>query len=65
VYFTLASVWGFLSGCVGLLAGIGVAARPPLLDSFLAVSFLTAGLVAVGGGIVASRAYREASRKLG
>ena len=57
IYFGAASLWGF-AAAIGAIFG---ASDPPaeLTGSFLAL-LLLAALVALGGGLVAASAYREA-----
>jgi hypothetical protein len=60
LYFTLASVWGFLTGAAAILAGLAATGRSltlgPTVGSLLAFSTV----VALLGGVVAARAYRGA-----
>lgn len=65
VYFLLASAWGFVTGTTavaGLLAAVG---RPLTLEPRSAVALAGAGVVALVGGVVASRAYRETRSRVG
>jgi hypothetical protein len=63
VYFTLASVWGFMTGTAAILGSLAAAGRPltlgPRVGTVLAVSIF----VALFGGFVAARAYREIAEK--
>ena len=63
VYFSLASLWGFLVGTVTLLFGFSLAGRQLELSPVAVVAMSAAIVLAVGGGLVSSRAYREASRR--
>jgi len=61
VYFALASTWGFLSGTVGLLIVSGMVGRPLGLKPVVLSALGIAGVLAIAGGAVAARAYRDAS----
>ena len=63
VYFSLASLWGFLMGTVTLLFGFSLSGRRLELSPVAIVAMSAAIVLAVVGGMVASRAYREASRR--
>ena len=63
VYFRLASLWGFLIGTVMLLYGFSLSGRRLELSPVAIVAMSAAIVLAVVGGIVASRAYRAASRR--
>jgi len=63
VYFSLASLWGFLLGTVALLFGFSLTGRRLDLSPVAIVAMSAAVLLAVVGGMVASRAYREAARR--
>ena len=63
VYFSLASLWGFLVGTVTLLFGFSLSGRRLELSPVAIVAMSAAIVLAVVGGMVASRAYREASRR--
>ena len=63
VYFSLASLWGFLIGTVALLFGFSLAGRRLELSPVAIVALSASIILAVVGGMVASRAYREASRR--
>lgn len=62
-HFLLATLWGFTAGTAGVLVGLTASGRPPGLDGPIAAALGVAVLVALGGGGVASRAYREASQR--
>ena len=63
VYFSLASLWGFLMGTVTLLFGFSLGGRQLDLSPVAIVAMSAAIVLAIVGGVVASRAYREASRR--
>ena len=63
VYFSLASLWGFLIGTIALLFGFSLAGRRLELSPVAIVALSASIVLAVVGGMVASRAYREASRR--
>lgn len=63
VYFSLASLWGFLMGTVTILFGFTLGGRRLELSPVAIVAMSAAIVLAIVGGMVASRAYREASRR--
>jgi len=63
VYFSLASLWGFLIGTVALLFGFSLTGRRLALSPVAIAAMVASIVLAIVGGIVASRAYREASRR--
>jgi hypothetical protein len=63
VYFILASIWGFMSGTVALLASLVVLGQPLQLQTPVVLAMLIAALLALVGGVVAARAYREATQR--
>ncbi len=63
VYFSLASLWGFLMGTVTLLFGFSLGGRQLELSPVAIVAMSAAVVLAIVGGMVASRAYRDASRR--
>ena len=65
-YFVIASVWGFLSGAVGVGAALAVRGRPlGIEDPVVLLTLICAmGLALVGGAITAA-AYRAARRRAG
>ena len=63
VYFSLASLWGFLIGTATLLYGFSLAGHRLELSPVAIVALSASIILAVVGGLVASRAYREASRR--
>ena len=62
-YFSLASLWGFLIGTASLLYGFSLGGRRLELSPVAIVTMSVAALAAVVGGMIASRAYREAARR--
>jgi hypothetical protein len=62
LYFTLASLWGFVAGSGTILVGLAALGRPLRLDPTLTLVLAGAGGLALLGGFVASAAYRDASR---
>ncbi|HEX4823531.1 MAG TPA: hypothetical protein VFV19_04435 [Candidatus Polarisedimenticolaceae bacterium] len=63
-YFSAAALWGFLVGILALLAAMqaeGAASARPGLN--VAGYLAPAAIIAVIGGAVISRAYREAKRR--
>ncbi|NIM00410.1 MAG: hypothetical protein GTN89_06005, partial [Acidobacteria bacterium] len=62
-YFSLASLWGFLMGTVTLLFGFTLGGKRLDMSPVAIVAMSAAIVVAIVGGIVASRAYREATRR--
>ena len=63
VYFSLASLWGFLIGTATLLFGFSLGGVRVDLSPAAIIAMSAAVILAVVGGGVASRAYREASRR--
>ena len=63
-YFSMAAFWGFLIGTVAVLAGLVALGRPLRLAPIVAFVLIGAAIVAVVGGLIASLAYREASKRL-
>lgn len=59
----MASLWGFLIGTATLLFGFSLSGRQLELTPVAIVAMSAAVVLAVVGGMVASRAYREASRR--
>lgn len=62
-YFSLASLWGFLIGTATLLFGFSLGGTRLDLSPVAIVSMTAAVVLAVFGGMIAARAYREASRR--
>jgi len=63
VYFSLASLWGFVSGTVAVLAGLTLADRPLQAEPTNVGLILGAAALAVVGGLLAATAYRDAARR--
>ena len=63
LYFTLASLWGFLVGTAGLLIGFSSRGVPLDLGPVAILALSAASILAVVGGMIASRAYSEAARR--
>lgn len=63
VYFSLASLWGFLIGTATLLYGFSLAGHRLELSPVAIVVMSAAVVLAVVGGVITARAYREASRR--
>lgn len=63
LYFALASVWGFLAGTTGVVVSMAAGGRPlgfgPRVGTVLAASTV----IAVLGGLIAARAYRDATTR--
>jgi hypothetical protein len=63
VYFTLASMWGFVAGTVAILGGLSFGDDRVSLDTPLSVLMLVAAVLAVVGGAIVASAYRDASHR--
>ncbi len=63
MYFSLASLWGFLIGTATLLYGFSLAGHHLELDPVAIVAMAAAVVLAVVGGVITARAYREATRR--
>jgi hypothetical protein len=63
IYFSLASMWGFLAGTVAVLGGLTLSEQDVSLDTWLSLLLLVAAGLAVVGGAVLASAYRDASRR--
>jgi hypothetical protein len=63
IYFVLATLWGFAMGSAAMLAASASAGRAVQLDQPAAVALALGLVVALGGGVLASRAYRETSQR--
>jgi len=63
LYFVLSSGWGFTVGTAAILGTLSAMGKPvPVGNSGFVIG---AGVLAVIGGVVAARAYHEASKRLG
>jgi len=63
VFFGLASIWGFIVGIVGLLAGTGVEGQQLASDVRVVPILIPALLLAAAGGFVMAAAYKESKRR--
>ncbi|MCP3979788.1 MAG: hypothetical protein GY716_10740 [bacterium] len=61
IYFGLAALWGFLIGSGAIVAALVLAGQQVRSSPTLAGVLAGGSLLAVGGGGIAARAYREAS----
>jgi hypothetical protein len=63
-YFVIASVWGFLSGAVGVGMALSVLGRPLGIEEPVVLLSLVAAMgVALVGGAITAAAYRAARRR--
>ena len=63
IFFSLASIWGFIVGVAGLLAAMSVAGRPVQPGVEAIPGLIPALALAVTGGAVVATAYRESKRR--
>jgi hypothetical protein len=63
LFFSLASIWGFIAGVGGFLAAMSAAGEPVHPTSGAIPGLLPALIVAVAGGFVIAAAYRESKRR--
>jgi hypothetical protein len=63
VYFILASVWGFMSGTVAVIVSLSLLGQPVELQVPVAIAIAAAAVLALVGGAVAARAYRETTQR--
>ena len=61
LYFSIAALWGFLIGTGAIVVVLSEVGRPIRPGAGWAALLLTAGVVALAGGLVASVAYRDAA----
>lgn len=61
--FTLASVWGFTVGVVGLLAALNAAGQPIQPQAGAIARLIPALLISIAGGLVMAAAYKESRRR--
>jgi hypothetical protein len=61
VYFSFAALWGFVTGTGAIVVVLSEVGRPIIPGHRWAILLLTAGVVALAGGLVASVAYRDAA----
>ena len=59
IFFSLASVWGFIAGVTGVLASLSAAGQPIDARSAVVVGLIPTLLLALAGGLVVAAAYRE------
>jgi hypothetical protein len=65
-YFVIASIWGFLSGAVGVGAALAARGRPlGIEDPVILFSLVSAMGLALAGGAITAAAYRAARRRSG
>ena len=63
-YFSVAALWGFLVGIVALLVALQAEGFAAIPGGLTTVEYLVpAAAVAVVGGVVVARAYRDAKRR--
>ena len=63
IFFSLASIWGFIAGVGGLLAAMSIAGQP-VQPGFEAIPGLIPALaLAVTGSVVIAAAYRESKSR--
>jgi hypothetical protein len=62
-YFTMASIWGFLSGTAGVLFWLTASGKPVRFEPIVLGTLAAAAAVAIVGGLVAAKAYREAAQR--
>jgi hypothetical protein len=63
IYFGIASIWGFLIGSAALLWGLSLNGHPVRPDGLLTGLLIGAGFLALVGGVLTARAYREAAQR--
>ena len=63
IYFSLAALWGFLIGTAAVLFGLSLGGISLDLSPGTIVALAVSSILAVVGGMIASRAYREATRR--
>jgi hypothetical protein len=63
MFFTLASVWGFIAGVAGLLAAMSAAGQPVQPSAAAVMGLTPAFVLAAGGGLVIAAAYKESKRR--
>jgi len=62
-YFGAASFWGFVVGSIAVFAALQAGGGPAVRAEANSLLYLIpAALIAVGGGILIARAYRDAKR---
>lgn len=63
LFFSLASIWGFIVGVVGLLAAMSAAGQPVQPSGAAMPGLMFAFVLAAAGGVVVAAAYRESKRR--
>lgn len=63
VFFSLASVWGFIVGVGGLLVALSAAGQPVHPRPGAIPGLIPSLIFAVSGGLVVAAAYRESKRR--
>lgn len=63
IFFSLASIWGFIAGAGGLLAALSVAGQPVQPGVGAIPGLIPALALAVTGGAVIAAAYRESKHR--
>jgi hypothetical protein len=64
IYFLLASLWGFVTGAIGLAAAAKLGGVEFVLSRKLVLLLAASSPAALLGGYIAAEAYREARRRL-
>ena len=62
VFFTMASLWGFTVGVIGVLAAMSAAGEPARPSMGAIVGLIPALILAVAGAFVMVAAYQESRR---
>ncbi len=62
LFFSLSAVWGFIAGAAGVLAGMSATGNTVLREGTI-VGLVPALIIAVLGGLVVERAYRESRQR--
>jgi len=63
LFFSLASIWGFIAGVGGFLAAMSAAGQPVHPAAGAISGLIPALIVAAAGGFVIAAAYRESKRR--
>ena len=63
IFFGAAAVWGFLTGTGAVIIGLAAAGQVPLVGPGLLAAIAVALVVAVLGGLLVARAYRDAASR--
>jgi hypothetical protein len=59
LYFSLASLWGFMAGACGILGSLVMIGRPFQPTLFAGIAIAACAALAIGGGAVTQAAYRQ------